>query len=92
MLTDRCAARFRVRGRVQGVGFRAAARRQAQELDLHGYAVNQADGSVELIAEGAPAAVDAFEQWLHRGPVLSRIDAVDREETRATGRAGFGVG
>lgn len=91
-MSERVAVRFRVVGRVQGVSFRAATRREAQQLDLHGYAVNQPDGSVEVLVEGAPAAIERLADWLQRGPGLARVDRLEREEARATGRAGFGVG
>jgi acylphosphatase len=92
MTNERIAVRARVRGRVQGVAFRAATRREAQQLGLHGHAVNQADGSVEVLAEGSPPAVEALLDWLGRGPPLARVDAVEREDLPATGRVGFGVG
>jgi acylphosphatase len=92
MSTERIAARFRVRGRVQGVAFRAATRREAQQLGIDGHAINLADGSVEVLAEGSPAAVEALFDWLQRGPVLARVDGVEREELAASGRVGFGVG
>jgi len=46
-----------VRGRVQGVGFRWWARARALELGLAGHARNTADGRVEVVAEGDPAAL-----------------------------------
>ena len=73
------AARFRVSGRVQGVGFRAAARRRAQELGLNGYARNLPDGCVELLAQGDVACIETFAEWLHHGPPLARVDGVRRE-------------
>jgi len=90
--TERSAVRFRVRGRVQGVSFRAATRREAQQLDLHGHAINQADGSVEVLVEGDAKAIERMADWLQRGPVLARVDRVDRESVAASGRSGFGVG
>lgn len=47
-----------VRGRVQGVGFRAWTRAVARELGLHGSARNLRDGSVAVVAEGARAACE----------------------------------
>ena len=73
------AARFIVRGRVQGVYFRAGTREQAQKLGLRGHARNLADGSVEVVAAGEPQAIDALEAWLHEGPPLARVERVERE-------------
>ncbi|MCE9579453.1 MAG: acylphosphatase [Deltaproteobacteria bacterium] len=78
-----------VRGRVQGVGYRASTRYQAQELGLRGWVANQADGSVALEAEGPSAAVDALIAWCHRGPSLAAVSAVEVAELAVVGDAGF---
>ena len=72
------AAHFIVRGKVQGVWFRASTRAQAERLGLSGHARNLADGSVEVIAVGEGDAIDALERWLHVGPPLARVDALVR--------------
>jgi acylphosphatase len=79
------AARFRVVGRVQGVYFRGATRDRARTLGLRGYARNLADGSVEVVAAGDAAAVDALERWLHQGPPAARVNEVSRETIDAAG-------
>lgn len=71
-------ARWIVRGRVQGVMFRASARERAEALGLGCEASNRADGSVEIAAEGAPEALDELGRWLHDGPPLARVDSVER--------------
>ena len=53
-------------GNVQGVGFRATARRKAQELGLTGIVRNLKDGSVELIAQGKEEQLKSLVQFLHR--------------------------
>ncbi len=66
---------FTVRGRVQGVGFRAAAAYEAEHLHLTGYVQNHpvmAD-RVDGEAEGPENALDAFRAWLRRGPSLARV-------------------
>jgi acylphosphatase len=72
------AARFLVVGRVQGVWFRAATRERALALQLRGLARNLADGSVEVLAVGADAALDELEKWLWQGPPLARVQKVER--------------
>lgn len=62
------AFRARVSGRVQGVGFRLSAVREARRLGLRGWVRNADDGSVDVEAEGPPARLDAFLAWLHHGP------------------------
>ncbi|AHE97385.1 acylphosphatase [Thioalkalivibrio paradoxus] len=73
------ALRCRVTGRVQGVFFRASTQRRAVELGLVGYARNRSDGSVEVLAVGAPAAVAQLRTWLAEGPPAARVSAVDCE-------------
>ncbi|MEM7250883.1 MAG: acylphosphatase [Pseudomonadota bacterium] len=65
-----------VSGRVQGVGFRAAAKREAQRLGLVGFARNRPDGGVDVVASGEPTAIHSFRQWLEHGPRLATVDAV----------------
>ena len=77
------AARFRIRGKVQGVFFRASTRTEAQRLGLRGHARNLADGSVEVLAVGDDAAIAALERWLQHGPAHARVDEVARSEADA---------
>lgn len=78
-------ALFRVTGRVQGVAFRAHTRAQAVALGLRGHAVNRADGSVEVLAIGDTDAIAQLERWLHHGPPLAQVDAVERRESPGPG-------
>ena len=74
-----------VRGRVQGVAYRASTEREATRLGLAGWVRNLPDGAVELEAEGPPAAIDALVAWCRRGPALARVTAVDVDERAPTG-------
>jgi acylphosphatase len=73
-----------VRGRVQGVGFRASAAHEARRLGVDGWVRNLPDGSVELEARGTAAAVDALCAWLTQGPRGARVTGVDAHEAPAT--------
>lgn len=86
------AARFLVSGRVQGVYYRASTREQAQRLGLDGSAVNLPDGRVEVIAAGAPEAIDELEQWLRQGPLTAKVEAVERYPYQERVPDGFSVG
>ncbi len=72
-------ARFIVRGRVQGVFFRASTREQALKLGITGHARNLSDGNVEVVACGTDEALDELQKWLHRGPPSARVESVSRE-------------
>ncbi|MBM5811463.1 MAG: acylphosphatase [Gammaproteobacteria bacterium] len=73
---DQHARRIRISGRVQGVFFRASTAERAQALGLTGRARNCPDGSVEVLAAGAPAALAQLIEWLHHGPPLARVERV----------------
>ncbi len=68
-----------IKGRVQGVGFRAFAERHAVELGLTGYVRNTSEGHVEIHAEGKEAALNQFLSFLKRGPSLAQVRKVDVE-------------
>lgn len=74
-----------VRGVVQGVGFRWFVVRRASELGLTGWTSNEADGSVLVVAEGAPAALDVLERHLRMGPPGAEVDQIDSARAPATG-------
>ena len=73
-----------MRGRVQGVGFRASAAHEARRLGVEGWVRNLPDGSVELEARGTPAAVDALVSWLGQGPRGARVTGVDAHQAPGT--------
>lgn len=74
-----------VRGRVQGVGFRRYVRGWARRLGLTGWVRNEPDGSVRLVAEGEPAALDRLVRLLWGGPPPADVEAVDASRTEAEG-------
>jgi acylphosphatase len=76
MPMDETTRRFLVMGKVQGVFFRHSARIEANRLGLKGLARNLPDGSVEVVAQGSAAAVEALHQWLQRGPAQAQVVAV----------------
>ena len=81
--------RVRVRGRVQGVGFRQAAVARARSLDLAGWVANLADGSVEAVFEGPRDRVESMVDWCRRGPSGARVDGVSEAREQPTGDRGF---
>lgn len=85
---DRRRVRALVRGRVQGVAYRASTAYEAGRLGLAGWVTNQPDGSVLLEAEGPPAAVEALVAWCHHGPSLARVSAVELTDLPAVGEGG----
>jgi acylphosphatase len=84
-------AHVRIRGNVQGVGFRYEARLRARSLDLSGWIHNAPDGSVEAVFEGEPERVQSMVEWCRRGPSGARVDDVEIGWEEPTGEPGFGV-
>jgi acylphosphatase len=83
---------LRIRGRVQGVFYRAETRATATRLQLSGWVRNREDGSVELVAEGPRAQLDALLEWCRTGPPRARVDALEPNWGAATGEFdGFDV-
>jgi acylphosphatase len=68
-----------IHGYVQGVNFRYYTRQKAQQLGLVGYVRNRWDGTVEVVAEGEPGALQRLLSWLHRGPSLAHVSKVETE-------------
>jgi acylphosphatase len=74
------ARRFVVRGRVQGVGFRWFVEREAHLLGLFGWVRNNADGSVEVLAQGTRDQILGLRSRLRQGPRAARVDDVEESE------------
>lgn len=69
-----------IRGRVQGVGFRAFVEYTAQDFGLKGWVRNRRDGSVEALFAGSAEAVKAMIEACRRGPRGARVDAVEEAD------------
>ena len=74
------ARRFVVRGRVQGVGFRWFVEREAHVLAVSGWVRNNADGSVEVLAQGTRDQLLGLHSRLRQGPRAARVDEVEESE------------
>lgn len=79
----------RVVGKVQGVGFRQATVREANQLGISGWVRNQADGSVALMLCGKEEALEAMTAWLQRGPDRAKVESVELEACVWQDIAGF---
>ncbi len=70
----------RVRGRVQGVGYREACVRRARALGLTGWVRNRMDGSVEVMLQGSPKQLTDMCSWLRDGLPAAVVDALEVTE------------
>ena len=75
--------RVLIRGRVQGVGYRAWVDHQARRLGLQGWVRNRRDGSVEAVFEGAEDVVANMIASCRNGPPSARVDEVAEETAHA---------
>lgn len=80
--------RFRVTGRVQGVGFRAFTQWTASNLGLEGWVRNTWDGAVEGEAEGDPESLLRLQAELRRGPGTAFVQTLATERIPAQGGPG----
>lgn len=86
--------RYLISGRVQGVGFRWFAQRNARRLGVTGYARNLSNGQVEVVAEGSDEALMAMEGELKIGPPGARVEQIQVVDASAddTGFSTFETG
>lgn len=89
--TDRIRRIIRVRGRVQGVGFRMDAASAAARLEVVGTVRNLLDGTVEADVEGSAGAVEAMIEHLRQGPPAAQVDGVDVRRETPRGASSFRV-
>ncbi len=85
------AVHLSVRGRVQGVYFRAGTEKSAKELGLTGWVRNCQDGSVEIHAEGTKEKIEKFIEWCRKGPVLASVKEIDIEWIAPKGLSSFEI-
>jgi len=88
---QRLARLYKVRGRVQGVGFRYFVERAASALGLDGYVRNLDDGSVEVYAAGHEAKLSELAGLLWKGPRWAEVRGVDESEAPLEQHRGFSV-
>lgn len=74
-----------IRGRVQGVFYRADCTKEAQRLGVVGWVRNLADGRVEVVAEGTREQVEALIRWCQRGGPMARVESVEVTWEQPTG-------
>lgn len=80
-----------MRGRVQGVGYRAACRTKANDLGLGGWVRNLSNGTVELQAEGPAQTLAELRLWCERGPSGAQVSEVNVTQMGITGQDWFEV-
>ncbi|HEY8929025.1 MAG TPA: acylphosphatase [Mucilaginibacter sp.] len=80
-----------VKGKVQGVSFRATTKATADQLGVKGFAKNEPDGSVYIEAEGDQFSLDLFLDWCHEGPEGAEVTSVETNEGELKNYSNFVV-
>lgn len=89
---DHVARSLNVKGRVQGVFFRASTRQQAERRSVVGWVANQPDGTVDVWLEGPAEDVRAVEDWIAAGgPPGARVSDLEVAEVEPVGHQRFEV-
>ena len=82
---------LRIRGKVQGVFYRATAAKEAEKLGLNGWVKNSPDGAVEATVNGSEEAVRQFVEWCRKGPEKAEVKNVVVTPKPDDGFTGFQV-
>lgn len=80
IVQNKICMHFMIKGKVQGVWFRASTQDEAKALGITGFARNTEDGHVEVVACGDKEKMMQFCTWLQKGPELARVDHVESKE------------
>ena len=88
---EKISRRVIIKGRVQGVMFRASCAQVATLANVTGYAKNLSDGSVEVLLEGEANAVEKVLLWCHEGPASAQVDAVEIHNVSTNNHTDFTV-
>ena len=91
MTSTAARARVVIRGRVQGVFFRAETHNRASSLGLGGWVRNNPDGTVEAAFEGERERVESMVEWCRSGPSHADVDDLDVAWEEPRGEARFTV-
>lgn len=84
--------KLRIRGRVQGVGYRDALRQEASLRAIAGWVRNRSDGSVEALVQGSSESVAELIAWARRGPPAARVEGIEIHSAESEpAHAGFEV-
>ena len=83
--------RYRVKGRVQGVGFRYFTYRTARSLGIKGWVKNLSNGDVEIHAEGNQESITIFRNRIESGPPLGRVSEIQVEAATGEGAKDFSI-
>ena len=80
-----------IKGKVQGVYYRASAKEVADRLHLSGWIKNTREGHVEVLASGDEEDLRRFTEWCKRGPERADVHEVIVNEAAQAHMSGFSI-
>lgn len=83
--------RIAIFGKVQGVGFRYSAKKEALRLGLRGFVKNIYDGSVYIEVEGEELSIQPFLNWCKTGPAQAKVEHMEIQKSTFVGFEGFEI-
>ena len=66
-----------IKGKVQGVYYRASAKEKGDEINIKGWVKNKMDGNVEAVASGSKEQIEQFIEWCKKGPKRAMVTEVE---------------
>ena len=82
---------IKIKGKVQGVGFRYHTQKKANESGIKGFVKNEYDGSVYIEASGEVDYIDQFVNWCYKGPNWAMVENVEISENKIEHVSAFSV-
>jgi acylphosphatase len=80
-----------IKGKVQGVFYRATARDEAEKLGLTGWIKNTQDGNVEAVVNGNREHIDRYIAWCWKGPSRAKVESVEVKDLQEERFDGFQI-
>lgn len=80
-----------IKGKVQGVFYRATANKVAKQWGVSGWVRNTKEGNVEIVASGNDEQLNSFVNWCKQGPSFARVDQVEVQITAEQHFEGFEI-
>jgi acylphosphatase len=80
-----------IKGKVQGVFYRATARDEAEKLGLTGWIKNTSEGNVEVVVNGSQELIDRYIAWCWKGPSRAKVESVEVKDLQEERFDGFQI-
>lgn len=83
--------RIVIKGKVQGIFFRANTKKAADKLSITGYVKNLSNGDVEILAQGEEKSLKKFLEFCKKGPENAKVESIETKEINLNKTNNFGI-